>query len=383
MDVRIKIAAAPTTVNVSEFCRSVGIHRDTFYVWKARFAEEGPDGLKSRSRAPRSNRRRVPSAVEDLVVRLRKELAELGVDNGPATIQWHLGRRGDLERVPSQSTIWRILVRRGFVVPEPRKRPHRSWKRFEATAPNELWQADCIDWPIATGVIKVLSFIDDHSRVALRVRALESATTEATWDTFSEASEQWGVPVGQLTDNGLNFSGRLRGFEVGFEIELRRIGVVAKTSRPFHPQTCGKVERFQQTLKKWLRARPLAADLAELQAQLDEFVAYYNHQRPHRGIGRVTPIERWQATPPAVNLGVALPSPARHLTVTVDGNGVLMARPWRVGVGKQWRGHTARVHLDDTHLAVFIDHQLVRLVELDHTRTYQGLTGRTNKRRRD
>lgn len=306
---------------------------------------------------------------------LRKELSELGVDDGAATIQWHLGRRGS-RSVPSQATIWRTLVRRGFVVPAPSKRPKSSYCRFEAAAPNELWQADCTEWVIATGVVKILSFLDDHSRVALRVKALAEATSDATWEAFCQASAAWGVPLGQLSDNGLNFSGRLRGFEVRFEIELRAIGVVPKTSRAYHPQTCGKVERFQQTLKRWLRRRPLAADLAELQAQLDAFVAYYNYHRPHRGIGRLTPAERWAATPPAINLGTALPGPAKAITAVVSGGGVIdLNRRYQIGVGQQWRGRSARVHYDDTHVAVFIDHKLVRALVLDPTRRYQP-TGR-------
>lgn len=311
---------------------------------------------------------------------LRKELEELGVDNGPATIQWHLGRRG-MRAVPSVATIWRVLVRRGFVVPEPRKRPKSSYRRFEASAPNELWQTDCIDWVVATGPVKILSFLDDHSRVALRVKALAAATSDATWEAFCEASEAWGVPLGQLSDNGLNFSGRLRGFEVRFEIELRAVGVVPKTSRPYHPQTCGKVERFQQTLKKWLRRQPLAADLIELQTQLDAFVDYYNRERPHRGIGRVTPVERWAATPPAVNLGVALPGPGFVTQAVVATNGVVDLARYRIAVGTEWAGRSVRVHHDETLAAVFCDHKLVRALVLDKTRRYQA-SGRSPGGRR-
>lgn len=370
MDVRLRAALASKELNVSAFCREQGISRETFYVWKRRFEAEGLEGLEPRSRAPKSSPGRIDAEVEEAIVALRKELLDLGVDAGPGTIQWHLGQRVT-GKAPSEATIWRTLVRRGFVTPEPRKRPKSSFRRFEASAPNELWQADCIDWTIATGVVKVLSFLDDHSRVALRVKALPEATTDATWDTFCEATASWGVPLGQLSDNGLNFSGRLRGFEVKFEIELRAIGVVPKTSRPYHPQTCGKVERFQQTLKKWLRRQPLAADLDELQAQLDRFVDYYNHHRPHRGIGRVTPAQRWAATPPAINLGIALPSPALVTTATVNAAGIVALSRYTIHVGTEWRGRTARVHLDDTHAAVFIEHRLVRALELDRSRRYQ------------
>src|SRR6266545_3890144 len=215
MDVRLRVAVASEDLNVAAFCREHGISRETFYVWRRRYELDGLDGLEPRSRAPRTSPGRVAPDVEEAIVALRKQLADLGVDHGPSTIQWHLGRAD--RRAPSEATIWRVLVRRGFVVPEPRKRPKSSLRRFEANAPNELWQADCIDWTIATGVVKVLSFLDDHSRVALRAKALPEATGEATWVTFCDATAAWGVPLGQLSDNGLNFSGRLRGFEVLFE----------------------------------------------------------------------------------------------------------------------------------------------------------------------
>ena len=370
MDVRLRIAVASDDLNVAAWCREHGISRDRFYFWQKRYRTEGLPGLEPRSRAPKTSPNRISAELEDAIVALRKELTDLGVDAGAGTIQWHLGQRR-IKPVPSESTIWRTLVRRGFVAPEPKKRPKASFRRFEATAPNELWQADCIDWTIATGVVRVLSFLDDHSRIALRVKALGEATTDATWATFCEATEAWGVPLGQLTDNGLNFSGRLRNIEVRFERELRAIGVVPKTSRPYHPQTCGKVERFQQTLKKWLRRRPLAADLDALQDQIDAFVDYYNHQRPHRGIGRRTPAQRWAATPPAVNLGIALPGPTQAATATVGPDGVIRVHRWRIHVGVEWRGRNARVHHDDTHAAVFIHHKLVRALQLDTTRSYQ------------
>jgi transposase InsO family protein len=379
MDVRLRVALASEKLNVSAFCRDYGVSRQTFYELRRRYRADGLDGLQPRSRAPRTSPRRIGAAMENAIVELRKELTDLGVDAGPATIQWHLGRRG-VRAVPSPATIWRTLVRRGFVVPEPRKRPKSSWRRFEASAPNELWQADAIDWVIATGPVKILSFLDDHSRVGLRVKAVPEATSEATWCAFCEATEVWGVPLGQLSDNGLNFSGKLRGFEVYFERQLRAAGVVPKTSRPYHPQTCGKVERFQQTLKKWLRRQPLAADLAELEAQLDAFVRYYNDERPHRGIGRVTPAERWAATPPAINLGVVLPSPAQTADVVVTATGVVDAGRYSIAIGSEWRGRHARVHYDATHAAVFIDHQLVRALALNPTKRYQP-SGRPPGRR--
>lgn len=370
MDVRLAAAVTGGEINVAAFCREHGVSRDTFYRWRGRYRNGGLAGLEPRSSAPKTSPGRIADDVEDAIVALRKELAETGLDAGAGTIQWHLGRRG-MRGVPSQATIWRVLVRRGFVVPEPRKRPKSSLRRFEAAAPNELWQADATKWVIASGPAEILTFLDDHSRLVVASRAVRTATTGNTWDTFCAAVDAWGLPSGQLSDNGLNFSGRLRGYEVAFEINLRAAGVRPITSRPYHPQTCGKIERFHQTLKKWLRKQPLARGVAQLQAQLDDFIAYYNAERPHRGIGRVTPLERWSATPKAVNAGVALPAPQRTPIAEVNQRGVIEVRPWVIHVGVDHAGRRAQVMLDQTHAAVFIDGRLVRHLELDRSRSYQ------------
>lgn len=371
--------------NVSGFCDDHGVSRKTFYKWVKRYLDAGGlEGLGDRSRRPHSNPNQTPVEVEDQIVRLRKELADGGLDHGATTIQWHLGEHGvdGGHRVPSVSTIHRILVRRGLVVPEPSKRPNRNWRRFEAPGPNELWQIDFIEWPIATGMVKVFNIIDDHSRVATRSRAVEHATTEAAWIAFGEAAQVWGLPAGTLSDNGLCFSGKLRQVEVGFEANLRDAGVRPICGRPFHPQTTGKVERFQQTLKKWLRNQPLANDLAELQAQLDQFCRIYNHERPHQGIGRRTPVSKWQATPAAGPAAGPLEHPdysqrTEHHHVVVAANGqVACGRNYAIGLGKQWAGQPATVIADNTHAMVYINNQLVRHVKLDPTRRYQPLNPR-------
>jgi transposase InsO family protein len=370
MEVRLAAAVTGGEINVAGFCREQGISRDTFYRWRARYRAEGLAGLEPRSSAPQGSPTRTSTEVEEAVVAVRKELEGAGLDAGAATIQWHLGRRGR-PVVPSMATIWRILVRRGFVTPQPRKRPRSSWQRFQAAAPNELWQTDATKWVIATGPVEILTFLDDHSRLVTQSRAVATATTENTWETFCAAVRRWGLPSGQLSDNGLNFSGRLRGYEVAFELNLRAAGVRPITARPYHPQTCGKIERFHQTLKKWLRKQALAHDLVELQAQLDAFVRTYNHERPHRGIGRVTPFERWSATPKTVNEGLALPAPLRTPTVTVDQQGLVKVAPWTIHLGVDHAGRTARLLIDDSHAAVFISGLLVRHLELDHSRRYQ------------
>lgn len=374
-------------INVSALCRREGVSRKTFYKWVDRFRLEGLDGLADRCRRPHSSPGQTPLEVEEEVVRLRKELHDAGLDHGATTIQWHLGRQrdGDAGRVPSVSAIHRILVRRGLVVPQPKKRPKSSWRRFEAAAPNECWQIDAMDWVIATGVVRVFNIIDDHSRLSVGSRVVLEATGEAAWATFCDAAAIWGLPAGTLSDNGLCFSGKLRGFEVLFEANLRDAGVRPITGAPYHPQTTGKVERFQQTLKKWLRRQPLARTLAELQDQLERFRQIYNYERPHQGIGRRTPISRWEATGRSTPADAPLEHPdfavsCVETSVTADGRA--RAGRFHIHVGVEWQGQQARVLLDGRHASVFVNGDLVRHLELDPTRTYQPSGRRRGGNRR-
>jgi transposase InsO family protein len=372
---------AGEAMNVSAVCREAGVTRQTFYKYVARCRVEGVAGFEPRSRRPHTCPQATPVEVEDVVVAWRKQLTDAGLDHGATTIQWHLGRDVSFEGVvPSVATVHRILGRRGFVLPAPQKRPKGSWHRFEAPAPNEWWQIDAMDWTIATGLVQVFNLLDDHSRVACRSQAVLEATSEAAWDAFGVAAQQWGLPAGVLSDNGLCFSGRLRGFEVLFEARLRDLGIRPFTGRPYHPQTTGKVERFQQTLKKWLRHQDrvhgLARDLTDLQARLDTFVAYYNQERPHQGIGRVTPLSRWQATTPAAPADRPLPHPqprarAQAWQVTANDAGVAVVDGLRIHIGAPWARCELTVIVDADHATVFHDTQLVRYLHLDRSRRYQ------------
>jgi transposase InsO family protein len=175
------------------------------------------------------------------------------------------------------------------VTPAPRKRPRCSYLRFAADLPNECWQSDVTHYPLADGAgTEILSWIDDCSRYGLSVTAHARVTGPIVADTFAETAAQHGVPASTLTDNAMVYTTRFSGGRGGrnaFEHQLRILGVVQKNSRPNHPTTCGKVERFQQTLKKWLAAQPVQpTTLPDLQALLDRFVAAYNHHRPHRSL---------------------------------------------------------------------------------------------------
>jgi transposase InsO family protein len=287
---------------VAELAAAHGVHRSWIYKLLARYRAEGDAGLVPRSKRPHRSPTRVPTSVEDEVVLLRKRLGEEGLDAGALTIHWHLAQREG--PVPSVSSIWRMLARRGFVVAQPAKRPKSSFVRFEASLPNECWQSDMTHWSLADGTgAEIVNVLDDHSRfcVASRVFTVTRATDVA--EVLLGAIERHGAPAAVLTDNGCIYTAKHRGGRVVTETLLESLGIAYKHSRPYHPQTCGKVERFHLTLKRFLARQDPAADLGALQAQLDRFVATYNAARPHRALGRRTPASvfgsRVKATPTA------------------------------------------------------------------------------------
>ena len=184
-------------------------------------------------------------------------------------------------------------------MPEPHKRPRSSWIRFEAAAPNDVWQSDFTHWRLADGEVEIINWLDDHSRYLLACTAFARVSGDDVVATFTAAGDAHGWPAATLTDNGSVYTSRFTGGRNGFEYLLAYLGIRQKNGAPGHPQTQGKMERFHQTLKRWLGQRPAASSLAGLQGQLDAFRLAYNEQRPHRAVGRATPGEAYRATPKA------------------------------------------------------------------------------------
>jgi transposase InsO family protein len=230
--------------------------------------------------------------------------------------------------VPAVSTIWRILHKRGFVTPQPHKRPRSAWKRFVADQPNELWQADVTHWRLADDTeVEILNILDEHSRLALASIARRTVGGHDVVDTFTDAFGRFGAPASVLTDNGAIFTATpRRGGRTALQVILGELAIKYLSSRPYHPQTCGKIERFHQTLKKRLRAAAPAHTIAELQAQLDDFTGYYNAVRPHRGVGRRTPLQAFNARPKAFPTGYHTPPHYRVRHDRIDAAGVITVR---------------------------------------------------------
>ena len=273
----------------TELARTHKVSRSWIYKMLERFEQGGYASLEPRSRRPRSCSHQVEADVQNLITKLRRQLAASGHDAGPHTIHFHLAKK--LAEPPSVATIWRILKRHGLVTPQPQKRPKSSFIRFAAELPNETWQADSTPWALADGSpVEILNFLDDCSRVALASACFRTLKAHDVAHVFQAAANRFGLPASLLTDNGAVFTGRQRRGKVILELELERLGIVPKHSTAYHPQTCGKVERCHQTLKRFLKVRRPARSLAELQHQLDIFRAYYNNVRPHRALNRQTPI---------------------------------------------------------------------------------------------
>jgi transposase InsO family protein len=269
---------------VSEVARSCGVTRSWVCTLLDRYRDEGEAAFEPRSRRPKTSPSAISPDTVELIIRIRKELAGQGLDAGPQTIAWHLDQHHQLRVSPA--TVSRYLARQGLVTPDPSKRPKPSCIRFAAEMPNECWQSDFTHYPLAGGTdTEVLTWLDDHSRYALSVTAYRRVTGADVLNTFRAACGRYGIPASTLTDNGMVFTTRLsggRGSRGGLEHELRRLGVRQKNGKPNHPQTQGKVERFQQTMKNWLRAQPAQPlTLAELQSLLDAFATIYNEHRRH------------------------------------------------------------------------------------------------------
>lgn len=271
----------------SEVAATYGVARSWVYALVARYRAEGDAAFEPRSRRPATRPDATPTSIVELVLALRRQLTTAGLDAGADTIAWHLQHHHRI--TVSRATIYRIVRRAKLIVPEPKKKPRSSYIRFQADQPNETWQADFTHHRLADGTdIEILTWLDDHSRYALSVTAHQRVTGPAVVTTFRQAIAEHGTPFSTLTDNGLVFTTRFahggRTSRNGLENELVKHRVRQKNSRPNHPTTCGKVERFQQTMKRWLRAQPPAETIAEVQAQLDTFVDNYNHHRPHRSL---------------------------------------------------------------------------------------------------
>lgn len=362
-------------MNVAATCRRLEISRKSFYKYVARYQATGVEGLFPDSRRPRSSPTRLPTGLEDVLVRIRKQEHDAGWDYGADAVLLRLEeRREDLwpsgRALPSRATINRIFDARGLLAKTPQRRPRRKYRRFERSQVNSLWQFDGFDYRLAGGTVAVvLHLTDDCSRVDLALQVAASENGEDIWAAFCIAAERYGLPAQLLTDNGSGFSGKRRGWVSAFERRLGELSIEAICSRVAHPETCGKNERAHQRVQKWLARQPRAATPDELQALLDTYREVYNNRR-NRVLGKLTPLERFALGPMAYPAPFEAPTQVTHHRVCSRGS--IGVDHVQIGLSRRHYGKAAIVFRTGDHLVVFIDNEMVRETVIDHTRIYQG-----------
>ena len=364
--------------------RDYGVSKGWVSKLVARYRAEGETAFQPRSRRPLTSPTATPAAVIELIIQLRSDLVTDGHDAGPDTIAWHLTHHHQVS--VSAATISRHLTRAGLVTPEPKKKPRSSYIRFEAAMPNETWQSDFTHYRLPDRTdIEILTWLDDCTRYALNITAHTAVTTPIVLATFRDTIATHGIPASTLTDNGMVFTTRLSGIgraggRNAFEAELRHLNVDQKNSRPGHPTTQGKVERFQQTMKNWLRAAtPQPTTIAELQQLLNQFANEYNNDRPHRSLPhRATPATIYQRLPKATPTGTRdTDAHQRVRRDRVDDSGSItlrvQGRLHHIGIG---RTH-ARTHViilaHDLNVRIVnaATGELLRELTIDQNRDYQ------------
>ncbi|MFD7307286.1 IS481 family transposase [Promicromonospora sp. NPDC059942] len=378
---------------VAQVAREHNVSRSWIYELLARYREQGEAAFQPRSRRPRTTPNATPPDVVQQVLTLRKDLTGQGLDAGADTIAWHLTHHHDTTL--SRATIHRILAREGAITREPKKRPKSSYIRFQAEQPNETWQSDFTHYRLTRpdgtpGTdVEIITWLDDHSRYALHITAHATITAPIVAGTFRQAAEQHGYPASTLTDNGMVYTVRLAGHgrqggRTALEKELAHRGITQKNSRPGHPTTCGKVERFQQTMKEWLRAQPAQpTTLAQLQTLLDTFVQEYNHRRPHRSLPhRATPATAYTARPKASpGIDPVRETHDRVRTDRVNKAGTVTLRHagrlHHIGIGRTYTGTYVLILAEDLEIQIIdaTTGEILRGLILDPAKDYQP-TGR-------
>jgi len=364
-----------TGESVAEVCRRRGISRETFYLYRRRYLEEGLAGLEPRPKRPRVSPGRIDPLLEAEICELRRRHPRWGARRIRAEL-----RRAGLDP-PAISTVHQALRRNQLVSAQPPRR-RTALTRFERDLPNDLWQIDATQFALADGSPAwIVDALDDHARYLLAALACASPSGDTAWDCFTRAVAEHGLPRQLLSDNGSIFTGRYLGVEVAFERRLREVGVELLNAAPYHPQTLGKLERFHRTLKEWLRDEGPALDLEHLQQLLDRFRAHYNEERPHQGISDSTPAERYATgwvrsgalTAPVRTVELEPGYPPRAIVRKVASNGVLAYRKRYINIGVRFAGARVRIVEEGELVHVYYGDELVRSLAPDRTRRYQRL----------
>jgi transposase InsO family protein len=363
--------ASQEGANRRELCRRFGISAPTGYKWLARFAEQGGVGLLDQSRRPAHSPMRTSMELEERVLALREQHPAWG----GRKIAARLKAQG--LHPPAPSTVTDILRRNGALYTFGRAPVQHAWQRFEHDAPNALWQMDFKgDFAVGRGRCFPLTVIDDHSRYNLALQACTGIQTGPVVQHLTAVFQRYGLPLRINTDNGAPFGMRemayARGGMTPLMVWLVRLGIRISHSRPRHPQTNGKNERFHRSMKAEVLARRGFVNLVEAQQSFDRWRHFYNHERPHEALDIQVPIERY--TPSQRSFPQALPpveeaySPSDLIAVP-DRNGAFRLFEYGFQVSPTLAGlpiaARSRAGHDGEYDIFFCHHRLTRVTVRD------------------
>ncbi len=284
---------------VTDVAARFGVARKTVHDWLAKYEAGGLEGLGDGSHRPKWCPHQIGSLVEVEIARMRTSHPGWG----PRRIAFELARNG-VEPVPSESSVYRALVRLNLIDPSGRRRRDKKWKRWERGEPMELWQLDTVGgFLLADGTrAKALTGVDDHSRFCISAYLMVRESAQRVCDGLALALGTYGVPGQILTDNGKVFTGRFNKppVEVLFDRVCRENGIEHLLTQPRSPTTTGKIERFHRALRAEFRTDRVFVSLKAAQSELDEWVSDYNTSRPHQALDMATPASRFLREKPAV-----------------------------------------------------------------------------------
>jgi transposase InsO family protein len=374
--------------SISEVAAQWAVSRQTLHTWLARYEQAGLDGLGDRSRRPGRCPHQMPAATEALVLELRRSRPYWGARR----IALELARRGLVDPVPSESAVYRCLVRAGVISPVRRHARSEHWRRWERGSPMELWQFDVVGgFALADGShAKALTGVDDHSRFCVSARLMPRERTQAVCDGFAAALRAHGVPEQVLTDNGKVFTGRFTRppVEVLFDRICRENGIEHLLTAPRSPTTTGKIERFHRTLRTEFDTARVFSSLKVAQQALDDWVGYYNTERTHQSLGDQTPASRFHGADGPTPGGTRVPAQRRPdrggeqwIARKVGSNGIACVAWQQVSVGKHWAGSHCDVLVTDQVLQFWIGNQLLKTVARTSNGEIRKKKAQTSNRR--
>lgn len=343
MSLRVEFVSLASTeaINFSELCHRFNISRKTGYKWLKRYQAEGVAGLKDSSRAPQATPRKTPRSVEQAVVKIRKQHPTWG----GRKIRRRLIDLGDA-KVPAASTISNILHRHQLM--ELQLRPAPGFIRFERARPNELWQMDF------KGHFKLrdgqrcdpLTLLDDHSRYNLCLKLCDSLTRETVQMKLEQVFRHYGMPWQMTMDNGGPWGSHGVPGATNLAVWLMKLGIQVSYSRPFHPQTQGKLERFHRTLKADVLQLKSFASKQACQLQFNQFRRDYNYERPHEALDYEVPAKRYQSSPRSFPSYLPAPEYDEYAKVRkVSSRGTVCYRGDDYFIGKAFSGENVAIKL--------------------------------------